>query len=154
LLELFYIQGTITNTTRHGLSYTTFTLSSLAVVSDSESGATPSIPCHNASVTITNTGPCPGSETLQLYISAPHSSISHARPRKELHGFEKVFLQPEESKTIEITIDRYATSFWDESEGKWLSEKGTYDVLIGTSSSKIVLKGEFHLKDSRYWLGL
>ena len=105
-------------------------------------------------MTITNTGSSPGSETIQIYVSAPNSSISYARPPKELHGFEKVFLQPEESRRVDIKVDPYATSFWDEIEEKWLSEEGTYELLVGISSRNIVLKGELHLTESRYWLGL
>ena len=105
-------------------------------------------------MTITNTGSIPGSETIQIYISSPNSNVSNSRPLKELHGFEKVFLQPRESKLVDVKIDKYATSYWDENEEKWLSEKGTYYLLVGISSRDIVLKAELNLTESRYWLGL
>jgi hypothetical protein len=144
----------ITTSSRHGLSYTTFDISSLAIKPVMPKDHSAELPTHVASVTITNTGPVPGSETIQIYISAPNSTIAHARPLKELHGFEKVFLQSGATKSVEIEIDRYATSFWDESEAKWLSEKGTYEVLVGTSSRDIVLRGTLQLTESRQWSGL
>ena len=103
-------------------------------------------------VQIKNTGKLAGAQILQLYISAPESPTP--RPRKELHGFEKVFLQPCEEKTVEIQLDRYATSFWDEIDDMWKSEKGTYEVLIGTSSQEVVARGKFQVDSTSYWRGL
>lgn len=107
-------------------------------------------------MTITNTGPYAGSEVLQLYISAPNSETQ--RPIKELHGFEKVFLQPGEEKKVQITIDKYAMSFWDESEGRWCVEKGEYGVWVGTTGretkAKGGVKGKLQVESTRWWLGL
>jgi beta-glucosidase len=98
-------------------------------------------------------GSRPGAEVLQLYVSAPNSPTQ--RPVKELQGFEKVFLQPGEEKTAQIKIDKYATSFWDESEGKWCSEKGEYKVIVGTSSmDPECLVGTLVVEETRWWLGL
>lgn len=105
-----------------------------------------------ATVQIKNAGNMAGAQVLQLYVSAPDSTTS--RPEKELHGFEKVFLQPGEEKTVDIALDRYATSFWDEIEGMWKSEAGMYDVLIGTSSQKIVARGKLQVDQTTYWHGL
>lgn len=103
-------------------------------------------------VQIKNTGKVAGAQILQLYISAPESQTP--RPSKELHGFEKVFLQPGEEKAVDIQVDRYATSFWDEIEEMWKSEKGTYEVLIGTSSLEVVAWGKFQVNRTTYWRGL
>ena len=89
---------------------------------------------------------------MQLYVSAPGSATP--RPEKELQGFEKVFLQPGEEKTVNIVLDKYATSFWDEIEGMWKSEAGVYEVLIGTSSQQIVARGKFEVDQTTYWQGL
>jgi beta-glucosidase len=105
-----------------------------------------------ATAKIKNTGSVAGAQILQLYISAPSSPTP--RPVKELHGFEKVFLEPGQEETVRITIDKYATSFWDEIENMWKSEEGIYEVLIGTSSQEILGKGELAVTQSRYWLGL
>ena len=105
-----------------------------------------------ATVHIQNTGPRAGAQILQLYISSPESPTP--RPVKELHGFEKVFLQPGEGKMVAIRLDRYATSFWDEIEEMWKSEAGRYEVLVGFSSREVVARGEFHVERTTYWRGL
>lgn len=85
-------------------------------------------------------------------MGAPNSPTP--RPQKELHGFEKVFLQPGEEKAVHIRLDKYATSFWDEIEETWKSEAGVYEVLIGTSSEDIVARGQFEVAQTRYWRGV
>lgn len=105
-----------------------------------------------AIVKIKNTGAVAGQQVLQLYIGAPSSPTP--RPLKELHGFEKIFLQPGEEQEIRIPVDKYATSFWDEIESMWKSEAGTYDVLVGTSSQEILGTGKLVVPETRYWLGL
>ncbi|KAJ5943462.1 hypothetical protein N7516_003630 [Penicillium verrucosum] len=133
----------------HGLSYATFKVSPIVTVA-------PEIFNMNlptvATVQIKNTGKLAGAQILQLYISAPESPTP--RPRKELHGFEKVFLQAGEEKMVNIQLDRYATSFWDEIEDMWKSEQGTYEVLIGTSSQEVVARGKFQVDSTSYWRGL
>jgi len=103
---------------------------------------------------VKNAGSVPGSEILQLYISAPNSPTQ--RPVKELHGFEKVFLEAGEEKIVEIAIDKYATSLWDESEEKWCSEKGKYKVIVATNSAVDAAKaeGELEVEKTRWWIGL
>ncbi len=97
-----------------GLSYTTFAYSDLQVVG------------NRISVTITNTGTVPGAEVVQLYI-APHTAGIH-RPIKELKRFQKKFLQPGESETVDFSLDDRAFAVWD---GGWKVPAGTYDILIG-----------------------
>lgn len=131
----------------HGLSYTTFELSTLEILSKPQS---PTI----ATVKVRNTGAVAGSEVLQLYILAPDSPTQ--RPLKELHGFEKVFLRAGEEKLVKIPIDEYATSYWDESEGKWCSERGIYVVRVATSSREdaVMVEAELEIKQTRWWIGL
>ncbi|QGA18987.1 hypothetical protein EYB26_006672 [Talaromyces marneffei] len=134
----------------HGLSYTTFELTSPTVTITPETfdSEQPSI----VEFYLKNTGQRAGAQILQLYISAPNSPTP--RPIKELHGFEKVFLEPGEEKTVRIAVDRYATSFWDEIESMWKSEKGVYEVLVGASSVDILGKAALTVPETRYWLGL
>jgi beta-glucosidase len=104
------------------------------------------------SVQIANTGEYDGSVVLQVYISAVGSSIK--RPVKELHGFDKVTLMTGVTKEVQVAIDDYAGSFWDESESRWVAEAGEYLVLIGMSSTNFVPAGSFHIKKTHTWLGL
>lgn len=57
---------------------------------------------------------------------------------------------------VSIEIDRYATSFWDESEGKWCNEKGTYVVSVTTCSAHGAHGAQATMRNesTKYWLGL
>lgn len=65
-----------------------------------------------------------------------------------------MFLEPGKEKTVRIEVDKYATSLWDEIESMWKSEKGDYEVLVGTSSVDILGKAVLKVPETRYWLGL
>ena len=110
----------------HGLSYTTFRYSEPAVSRTSD-GAT-------VSFTMTNTGTRAGAEVAQVYVAAPASS---AEPPKQLKGFQKVFLDPGQSTRVTIALDDRAFAHWDTSQHTWLVPKGTYSILVGSSSRDI-----------------
>lgn len=137
----------------HGLSYTTFTRSDLRIETVpeqfqySESGEP-----ITASVTVTNTGSVAGAEVVQLWVIPPVTDVN--RPVRELRAFQKVFLQPRESKTVQlVTEKKLATSWWDEQREQWISEKGRYQVSVtGTGAEE--LRGEFEVGMTRFWLGL
>ena len=98
-----------------------------------------------ASVTITNRGKRAGKEVVQLYIADKESSV--ARPAKELKGFEKVALEPGESKVVTFDITPEALSFYDDrGEGEWRTESGEFEVLIGSASDDIRLSKRFTLE--------
>ena len=105
------------------------------------------------SLSVINTGLSRGATVVQVYISpSPTNTIS--RPVKELKGFAKVYLDPSELQEIDIELDRLSTSFWDETLGCWVSEKGSYGVHVGQSSADIVLSGSFEVKETITWTGL
>jgi beta-glucosidase len=137
----------------HGLSYTTFTRSDLSIqtvpeqAKYSESGEP-----ITAAVTVTNTGSIAGAEIVQLWIVPPKTDVN--RPVRELKAFQKVFLQPGESKTVQLSVEKkLATSWWDEQREQWISEKGEYEVLI-TGTGDEELRGKFEVGKTRFWLGL
>jgi beta-glucosidase len=102
---------------------------------------------------VENTGGCSGSEVIQAYVAQRSPSVK--RPRKELKGFKKQYLGVGESKVIEIDLEtRYATSFWDEERSMWISEKDTYEVLVGNSSTNTSLKTSFEVKETLWWSGV
>lgn len=125
----------------HGLSYTTFSVSNLRQNSKTmtQDGTI------TFTVTVKNTGLREGSEVVQLYIHDDKSSID--RPYKELKGFAKVNLKAGESRDVSITIDRAALSFYDETQGKWTAENGSFTALVGTASDKLPLKTTFMLTE-------
>jgi len=68
------------------------------------------------------------------------------RPIKELKGFKKVFLQPGESRRITLELDQRAFAYFNTTTERWDALPGTYNILIGTSSQDIRLKGQFTLQ--------
>lgn len=137
----------------HGLSYTTFTRSDLQISTvPEEAKYTESGEPIKATVTVTNTGSLAGAEIVQLWVVPPKTDVN--RPLRELKAFKKVFLQPGESKTVELVVEKkIATSWWDEQREQWISEKGRYQVSVtGTGAEE--LQGEFEVGKTRFWLGL
>lgn len=124
----------------HGLSYTTFNISNLRLSANNISS--------NDSLTVTvnvkNIGKLAGAEVVQLYIHDDKASVD--RPYKELKGFDKVYLQPGESKDATITIGKDALSFYDENAHQWKAEPGSFTVLVGNASDNLKLKKTFILK--------
>tara|TARA_R110002060_G_scaffold29526_5_gene39929 strand:+ start:1396 stop:1869 length:474 start_codon:yes stop_codon:yes gene_type:complete len=131
----------------HGLSYTNFEQKGLGILTNDDESKLA------VSLRIQNIGRVPGAEIIQVYISQRTPSIS--RPLKELKAFEKVMLDPEEEKLIEISLSiKYVTSVWNEAEKKWQSEQGIYDVFVGNSSKNVLLQGSFEIKVTNLWHGL
>jgi beta-glucosidase len=119
----------------HGLSFTTFELSDLAVhqsgrVEDGDAAAT-------VSVTVRNTGNRLGSQVVQIFVSDSASSV--VRPVRELKGFAKVHLGPGESDRVSIELDQRAFSFWSERHHRWVVEAGDFTIFAGTSSRDLPL---------------
>ncbi len=123
----------------YGLSYTSFEYKDLKL-SASEITADDTL---RVSFQLSNTGKRVGAEVVQLYLSDSESSLP--RPVKELKGFEKVKLEPGESKRLEIELDRRALQFYVPGQG-WTVEAGEFEVLIGASATDIKLRGKFNLK--------
>ena len=105
----------------YGLSYTSFAYSDLNA---DENGV---------SLTVTNTGSCAGAEVVQLYVAKPDAKIF--RPAKELKGFVKVQLEAGESKTVTIPLDDKAFRYWNVATDRWEVEGGSYQLLVGASST-------------------
>ncbi|WP_207422583.1 glycoside hydrolase family 3 C-terminal domain-containing protein [Desertivirga brevis] len=119
----------------HGLSYTKFDYKGLKV---SKSGST-----VRASFTITNSGQRAGAEVVEAYVKDPKSAVK--RPEKELKAFEKVFLNPGESRELTLTFDENAFMFYDEKAGQWKMELGKFEILVGAASDNIKLKKSVRL---------
>ena len=124
----------------HGLSYTTF---KLGKASANTQHLTPTTQM-TITVPVTNTGKMAGSETVQLYIAAKDSKV--ARPVKELKAFQKVYLQPGETRNVTLTIGADALSYYDEATSQWRADAGKYEALIGTASNKLSTNYAFQLK--------
>lgn len=112
----------------YGLSYTTFAYSDLVV---EETGVR---------LTVTNTGDQAGSEVVQLYVGKEDSAFY--RPRKELKGFKKVYLEVGQSEQVFIPFDDYTFRYFNIATEKYEVEGGAYQLSIGASSEDVRLVGE------------
>jgi len=121
----------------HGLSYTRFEYSRLRISSKQ-------IDPHGQvtiQVDVKNTGKREGDEVVQLYVRDVACSVK--RPLKELRGFERIRLNSGDTKTVTFALPCDKLSFYDEKTHQFVVEPGTFEVLIGSSSDDIRLKGEF-----------
>ncbi|CAG7559011.1 unnamed protein product [Fusarium equiseti] len=136
-----------------GLSYTTFEYSNIQVPEVVDLGDDGE-QTFNVSVDVTNTGDRDGHEIVQLYVS--DIQCATLRPCKELKGFAKVWVPKGGKVKAEINLNKYAVSYWDEEEEKWLAEKGYFKVVISRSADPEdeVLQSEFKLERDSYWKGV
>jgi len=113
----------------YGLSYTSFKFANLNL-------SKASIKADDATevaVDVTNTGAVPGDAIAQLYIHQRFGSAS--RPVRELKGFERVTLQPGETKTLKFSLGRDELQFWSPQTKEWTVEPSTFDVWAGEDST-------------------
>ncbi|MDB5131074.1 MAG: bglX 1 [Mucilaginibacter sp.] len=124
----------------HGLSYTNFTYSNLRFSKKSM--------LKNGSITVSfdlqNTGKYPGEEVAQFYLRDLVSQP--VRPVKELKGFQKLMLQPGETKTITFTIDKEKLAFYNDKLER-ITQPGEFRLMIGSASDDIRLQDNFVLAD-------
>jgi beta-glucosidase len=123
----------------YGLSYTKFAYGNLAV------SPAPAVDDGMVSVAfdVTNTGKREGAEVAQVYVSDGHAPVP--RPAKELKAFAKVRLAAGETKRVELALDRRAFAYFDD-EKSWTVAPGSFEILVGSSSQQIELRGKVTLK--------
>lgn len=148
----------------YGLSYTTFSFSTLLISKAGEGDHVeksfyrrrrPSRyvrddfakfyePVHTITFTVTNTGSVDGSEVAQLYLSFPEEA---AEPPKVMRGFERVYLEAGESKAVTLALTERDVSYWNVVNQKWTVASGKYTVSISTSANNadIKLQGSFNI---------
>jgi beta-glucosidase len=135
---------------RYGLSYTTFKVGQVSVSPVKSSGTESQI---SVSVSVTNTGNVTGSEVVQVYIALPRGHLTH--PLAQLKGFKKVHdIKAGATETIDIVLDKYALSYWDDIISKWRADKGEYKVMVGNSSQQKAQEVCFKLEKAFEWSGL
>jgi beta-xylosidase len=122
----------------HGLSYTSFGYSDLAV-DTAEIGTDGSV---EIAATVTNTGDRPGAEVVQLYLRDPVAQV--VRPLRQLSGFTRVWLDAGESCRVRFQLHADRTSFTGR-DGRRIVEPGRIEVSVGGSSDPTPLSGSFRL---------
>ncbi|MFV0555173.1 MAG: glycoside hydrolase family 3 N-terminal domain-containing protein [Mangrovibacterium sp.] len=123
----------------YGLSYTTFAYANLVVKQETPNSQS----AVQVSVDITNTGKYAGDEVVQLYLRDKVSSV--IAYESVLRGFERISLQPNETKTVSFTLLPEDLQLLDKNMN-WTVEPGEFEVRIGASSSDIKLKDTFVVK--------
>ncbi|MFO1476096.1 MAG: glycoside hydrolase family 3 C-terminal domain-containing protein [Verrucomicrobiota bacterium] len=123
----------------HGLSFTRFEYSDLKISPGQGSGLSVGVEFD-----VKNVGERAGSEVAQLYVQDVESSLP--RPVKELKAFQKVRLNPGETRRVSLTLNADAFSFYDPARKGWVAEPGEFRILVGSSSRDIRLKGTVHLR--------
>lgn len=123
----------------HGLSYTSFRYDHLQLdrhqLHDNEA--------LTATFELSNTGTRAGSETVQLYLRDKVASL--VRPVQELKDFQKLTLQPGETRTVRFLVERDKLSFYD-AQLRWIAEPGEFELQIGSASDEIRLRDRFTLQ--------
>jgi beta-glucosidase len=122
-----------------GLSYTKYEYSNLKI-SPKETSDYGEI---KISVDVSNEGNMKGSEVVQLYIRDLIATVT--TPVKELKGFTKITLEPGEKKTVEFKLNHESLALYNRVMD-YVVEPGTFELMVGSSSEEIKLKGEFEIK--------
>ncbi|KAF2089190.1 glycoside hydrolase family 3 protein [Saccharata proteae CBS 121410] len=140
----------------HGLSYTTFALSNLTTVPATSDPITALPPTSqilpggntalwdtlfNVTATVTNTGSVAGAAVPQLYVDLAGAGAPAGTPRNQLRGFDKVWLEKGESKTVDFPLMRRDVSFWDTGSQQWRVPGGAIGVAVGWSVGDLVVSG-------------
>ncbi|WP_268912326.1 beta-glucosidase [Lentilactobacillus sp. SPB1-3] len=110
-----------------GLSYTTFDYEQLRTGVREDD--------VQVELLVKNTGKYAGSQSIQVYVGNLTSMVE--KPVKTLAGFDKIHLEPGEEKSVTITLDKRAFSWYDTSHKRWQSDNGHYKIFIGESSLDI-----------------
>jgi beta-glucosidase len=121
-----------------GLSYTSFRFDDLT------SDAIPGKPEAVVRFRVTNTGKRAGGEVAQLYLTYPPITEGDEPPR-QLRGFQKVLLQPGESRTIEMKLNARTFSFWSVKAHNWQVVPGEFKLFVGDSSTDLPLSGAIEI---------
>lgn len=125
----------------HGLSYTSFAISHLetdkTVYDDGET--------ISVSVQVTNTGSRAGKQVVQLYVLPQTETDDVRRPAQELRGYEKVALEPRETKTVTFRLNRRDFAYYNTQLQEWTVLEGDYMLAAGSSSAQLEAQKTVHI---------
>jgi len=123
-----------------GLSYTSFAITNMSISAKKiKVGESLTVTAD-----VTNSGPVAGDEVVQLYIHQKFGSDS--RPLRELKGFERLTLQPGETRLVSFRLGPDELGYWSTNAGKWLQDAATFDLWVG-SDSQATLHSSFEVVD-------
>lgn len=122
----------------HGLSYTTFSYSSVAVAHipvPKDNSQDIKAPVAELTLSVANTGKRDGAEVVQLYLSFPASALGE--PPKQLKAFSKVAVPAGQSAQVKFTLTQRDISTWDSQVHAWMPVRGEFGILVGASAGDI-----------------
>ncbi len=121
----------------HGLSYTVFEYSDLTTTPARMRAGEP----VTVSFSVRNAGTRAGAEVAQLYVEPIRPPVE--RPIRELKRFQKVWLNPGETKRVTLELDEAALAYYDDGQHVWAAAPGDYRIAVGASSRDLRLEGQF-----------
>jgi beta-glucosidase len=124
-----------------GLSYTKFEYSDLKLQKTESLGRNF---VFDVTAKVRNSGSRAGAEVVQLYVHDGHAKID--RPIHELKGFQRIELQPGETKTVTFPLNHAALSYWDPQTKAWRADPGTFEIQVGASSRDIRQRSNLELE--------
>jgi beta-glucosidase len=130
-----------------GLSYTTFEYSNLSI-SSSQIASGGSV---QVKVDVRNSGNRAGEEVVQLYVKNNDSTAN--QPKEQLQGFERISLNAGETKTVSFSLSAEQLSFWDTNRRAFVVNSSAIDVMAGSASDDIRVKGSFQITTTGQWPG-
>jgi beta-glucosidase len=86
-------------------------------------------------VDVKNTGTRAGDEVVQLYVKHVDSAVE--RPIKELRGFTRIALQPNETRTVQLPLKASELTYWDAAKQAYVVEPGKLNIMLGGSSADV-----------------
>jgi beta-glucosidase len=122
----------------YGLSYTTFAYRDLKIQAPVLSKPAAGGGEIEISFVLKNTGERAGDEVVQLYVRHLNSSVS--RPLKELKGFTRIHLGPQEEKVVKLSLPGRRLGYWDTKTDRWVVEKNQIEITLGGSSTDARLR--------------
>lgn len=127
----------------HGLSYTSFAYGKL-ILAKKEIRESERL---SVSVDVTNVGNTAGKEVVQLYVSTKGGKV--IRPVRELRAFDKIKLEPGETKTVHFELDGCAFSYWNKKIHDWHVETGDYEIQIGKNAAEVIISETVHVESEK-----
>ncbi|HEX7297330.1 MAG TPA: fibronectin type III-like domain-contianing protein, partial [Pyrinomonadaceae bacterium] len=118
----------------YGLSYTTFVYRNLMTSSSSLSVDGQ----MDINVVVKNAGNRAGEEVVQLYVTHLNSKVS--RPIRELKGFARIHLNPQEEATVKLNLPASRLAYWNVESRRWVVEKDQIEIAVGASSKDLRLR--------------
>ena len=116
----------------YGLSYSKFAFSNLQVNSSTKMAGGHTVQFCSLSVGVENTGSTAADEVAQMYIHQQSGSAS--RPVRQLKGFKRIHLAPQEKQTVSFSLGNDELIYWSSATKTWVLEPATFDVWVGSDS--------------------